>query len=62
MDMEGEEIKKLTTELGNTVIRYNQNVEKLWDILTSFQPSAKDTLGKHESIKSMDKAFEFYKT
>ena len=40
MDM-GEEVNKLTTELGNTATKYNKNVEKLWDILTSFQPSAK---------------------
>ena len=43
MDMgeEGDEVKKLTTELGNTATQYNQNVEKLWDILISFQPNAK---------------------
>ena len=42
MDMgeEGEEVKNLTTVLANTASKYNQNVEKLWGILTSFQPNA----------------------
>ena len=37
-------------------------MEKLWDILTSFQPNARKTLGKHDSIKSLAHALEFYKT
>ena len=58
---EGEEVRNLTTVLANTASKYNQNVEKLWGIFTSFQPNAKKLLGKYESIKSMDKAFKFYR-
>ena len=47
--------------LASTASTYNQNVEKLWEILTSFQPNARETLGKYESIKSMDIAFIFYR-
>ena len=56
-----EEIRNLTIVLASTASKYNQNVEKLWEILTSFQPNAKESLGKYESIKSMDEAFKFYR-
>ena len=58
---EGKEIGNLTMVLANTASTYNQNVEKLWEILTSFQPNARETLDKHRSIKSMDEAFIFYR-
>ena len=58
---EGEKIGNLTMVLANTASTYNQNIEKLWEILTSFQPNARETLGKHGSIKSMDEAFIFYR-
>ena len=58
---EGEEIRNLTIVLASTASKYNQNVEELWEILTSFQPNAKESLGKYESIKSMDEAFKFYR-
>ena len=51
----------MTIVLASTASKYNQNVEKLWEILTSFQPNAKESLGKYESIKSMDEAFKFYR-
>ena len=56
-----EEIRNLTMVLASTASKYNQNVDKLWEILTSFHPNARETLGKYESIKSMDKAFIFYR-
>ena len=58
---EGEEIRNLTMVLASTASTYNQNVKKLWEILTSFQPNAKKTLGKYESIIPMDEAFKFYR-
>ena len=38
---EKEEVKELTNELGNIAAQYNQNIGKLWDILTNFQHSEK---------------------